>query len=214
MTQDLENVNHIELARNACMAGVKYIQIRSKKLSSEELTETVSAIVELAKHTGSKIIINDNVAVTLNTGADGVHLGKDDMPVEAARAILGPDKIIGGTANTMGDIRNLAAAGVNYIGLGPFRFTQTKRNLSPYLGIDGIAQIASNMHEEGIDIPVYAIGGIDMRDIRSILDTGIHGVAISSAVNLAAVSENMLKKIREEIESVEYRNKNQLTSRT
>ena len=103
-------------------------------------------------------------------GADGVHLGKLDMPIKEARERLGKDFIIGGTANTFEDIRQHAADGADYIGCGPFRFTTTKQKLSPILGLDGYHSILTQMREKGITIPVVAIGGITREDKMCIRD--------------------------------------------
>ena len=115
-------------------------------------------------------------------GADGVHLGKLDMPVAEARRILGPDRIIGATANTFDDIARAAAAGVDYIGLGPFRFTQTKSNLSPILGLEGYRSLLTQCRRAGITLPVVAIGGITAADIADLCATGIRGIALSGAL--------------------------------
>ena len=104
------------------------------------------------------------------------------MPIDQARAILGKDRIIGGTANTFEDIVSHWKAGADYIGCGPFRFTTTKKNLSPLLGLEGYRKIISRMEAEGIRIPVIAIGGITAEDIPSILATGVGGIAVSGTV--------------------------------
>jgi thiamine-phosphate pyrophosphorylase len=103
--------------------------------------------------------------------ADGVHLGKNDMPIAAARQLLGPGFIIGGTANTFADVKAISEAGGDYVGCGPFRFTTTKEKLSPILGLDGYRHIVSRMLAEGICIPIVAIGGIEADDIQPILAT-------------------------------------------
>ncbi|WP_431214292.1 thiamine phosphate synthase [Puia sp. P3] len=111
--------------------------------------------------------------------AHGVHLGKQDMPVGAARKILGEDVIIGGTANTIEDIREHRRQGADYIGLGPYRYTTTKKNLSPILGLDGYRRIMRELRQEQLSIPVVAIGGIEMKDVGQLFDAGLHGVAFS-----------------------------------
>ena len=111
-----------------------------------------------------------------------LHLGKNDLPVSEARKIVGNSFIIGGTANTFEDIENLTEAGADYIGLGPFRFTETKKNLSPILGIDGYRSIMEKCRKKGITIPIVAIGGITAHDISSIMETGINGIALSGTI--------------------------------
>ena len=111
-------------------------------------------------------ILNDRVELAALIGADGVHLGKNDMSPMEARSILGPQAIIGGTANTFDDILRLIDESVDYIGLGPFRFTSTKKNLSPVLGIEGYAHIFQLCKEHNINIPIVAIGGLDKSDFK------------------------------------------------
>ena len=108
------------------------------------------------------------------------------MPVDEARKLLGAEYIIGGTANTMDDVERLYKAGADYIGCGPFRFTTTKKNLSPVLGLDGYRDIVNNMRRKGISLPLVAIGGILPSDVREIMNTGVSGIAVSGAVLNAA----------------------------
>lgn len=124
-------------------------------------------------------IVNDHAAVAEAVEADGVHLGLGDMPVARARAILGPGKIVGGTANTLEDVYRRVAERCDYVGLGPFRFTSTKKNLSPILGLEGYQAIIAGLKDAGLSIPLYAIGGIRITDIPGILKTGVYGVAVS-----------------------------------
>jgi thiamine-phosphate pyrophosphorylase len=115
-----------------------------------------------------------------------VHLGKQDMAPAEARALLGPQFIIGGTANTFAAIEGLVAAGVDYIGLGPLRFTTTKEKLSPILGLAGYADILGQCRAAGFTTPIVAIGGVALADIPALLATGLHGVAVSGAIGNAA----------------------------
>lgn len=126
--------------------------------------------------------MNDYPLVALKSNADGVHLGLDDMPVAEARALLGPDMIIGGTANTLAHMELRAKEGADYIGLGPYRFTTTKENLSPVIGLAGYSKLMSEAHKAGIKLPVIAIGGIELADIPLLLAEGLHGVAVSGAL--------------------------------
>ena len=114
--------------------------------------------------------------------ADGVHLGLNDMSIPEARNILGKTKIIGGTPTLLKILLQKTAEGCDYIGLGPFRYTKTKRNLSPILGIEGYRTILEKTKAKNIDIPIYAIGGILLDDIESLIETGIHGIAVSSLI--------------------------------
>ena len=129
---------------SACMAlkgGCRWIQLRMKDASEAEITRETLRILPLCREHGATFIIDDHVEIVRKTGADGVHLGKNDMPVDEARKILGKQFIIGGTANTIEDVRRLHQAGADYIGCGPFRFTTPKKNLSPILGLAGYRNI-------------------------------------------------------------------------
>jgi thiamine-phosphate pyrophosphorylase len=153
-----------------------------KDASIDEMRPIAIEAQRLCKEASATFIIDDNVALVKEIGADGVHLGKKDMPVDEARHILGDGFIIGGTANTFEDVKGLYLSDADYVGCGPFRFTTTKKGLSPILGLDGYRFIVSRMREEDIDIPVVAIGGITAEDIPKILDTGISGIALSGTV--------------------------------
>ena len=173
-------------ADEACKGGVDWMQLRVKNKSEDEWKLIAREAKRICKMRGAKLIINDSVKLAKIVGADGVHLGKEDMPPDEARKLLGPDFIIGGTANTFEDIQRLASLKVDYIGLGPFRFTQTKKNLSPLLGLKGYVELMKRCLDENIRVPIIAIGGIQLNDVDEILGTGIYGIAVSSAISEAA----------------------------
>ncbi|MCH5329288.1 MAG: thiamine phosphate synthase [Coprobacter sp.] len=166
----------------ALEGGCRWIQLRMKEASTEVIRETARRLLPVCRRYGATLILDDRADLVRETGADGVHLGKNDMPVKEARRLLGPEYIIGGTANSFDDVQRLAADGVDYIGLGPFRFTTTKKNLSPVLGLEGYRDILARCREEGIAIPVVAIGGITRNDIPDLLATGIRGIALSGTI--------------------------------
>ena len=129
------------------------------------------------------IIVNLDVMLAKRIGADGVHLGKNDMPIAEARKILGNDYIIGSTVNTFEDITNaLHSATPDYFGCGPFRYTTTKQNLAPTLGLEGYRTIVTQMREHNISIPIVAIGGIGKDDIPTLVACGIDGIALSGSI--------------------------------
>ena len=144
-------------------------------------------------------LLDDHVELVERCGADGVHLGKHDLPVDEARAILGPERIIGGTANTLEDVLRLHRQGADYIGCGPFRFTTTKKQLSPVLGLEGYRSIVSGMREHGVDIPIVGIGGITPEDIDALMETGLDGIALSGTIlgaeDPVAQTELIIKKL-------------------
>ena len=170
---------------STCMAlkgGCRWIQLRMKDASEAEITREALRILPLCREHGATFIIDDHVELVKTINADGVHLGKNDISIKEARNILGSNYIIGGTANTIEDIINIYQSGADYIGCGPFKFTTTKKKLSPIIGLNGYSNIISNMNKLHIDIPIVAIGGIFDEDILPILKTGINGIALSGCV--------------------------------
>ena len=177
-----DRYSYLDGIRLALEGGCKWVQLRMKDATDDEVRPIAIEAQRLCRENGATFIIDDRVALVKELHADGVHLGKDDMPIAEARQILGEEYIIGGTANTLDDIRRHYASGANYIGCGPFRFTTTKKRLSPILGLDGYKSIVEGMKREGIDLPIVAIGGITADDVPSILATGVTGIALSGAI--------------------------------
>ncbi len=159
--------------------GCDWIQLRFKNGNTNELHIVAEKTKQLCEQYKATFIINDKVDLAYQIDADGVHLGLNDMRIKDARSILGNDKIIGGTANTFEQVSQRANENCNYVGLGPFRFTTTKEKLSPILGLEGYKAILNQMTKQHIEIPIIAIGGIQLNDISSLMETGIHGIAIS-----------------------------------
>jgi len=179
LTMDEAPIGPVQQVEAACKAGIRWIQLRMKLARDEEVLEAARAAKKICLEWGSILIVNDRVEVALEAEVDGVHLGKEDMPVSEARRLLGAGKIIGGTANTFEDIREHWRQGADYIGLGPYRFTTTKKNLSPILGLEGYRRIMEEVRREGIMLPVIAIGGIGMEDAGSLFEIGLEGIAFS-----------------------------------
>ena len=177
-----ERYSYLDGIRLSLEGGCKWVQLRMKDAPDEQVAQLGVQARELCERYGAKLILDDRVELVAKTGADGVHLGKNDMPIAQAREILGPGKIIGGTANTFEDIVAHWKAGADYIGCGPFRFTTTKKNLSPILGLEGYRDIVARMKDAGITLPLVAIGGITAEDIPAILETGVDGIAVSGTV--------------------------------
>ena len=169
----------------ALAGGCRWIQLRHKDADTATLLREGREIRTLCDCYGATFIIDDHVGLVEKINADGVHLGKNDMPVAEARAILGVRRIIGATANTLADIQCAAQAGADYIGLGPYRFTTTKEKLSPVLGLEGYRAITAGCRAAGITLPVVAIGGIELADIAPVMSTGVSGVAVSGTIRNA-----------------------------
>lgn len=194
-------ISYAEGIRMALEGGCRWIQLRMKDAPAEEIIACAEEVIPLCRRHGAKFLLDDHVELVRQLGADGVHLGKNDMPVDEARKILGPDSIIGGTANTIEDIIRLHKQGADYIGCGPFRFTTTKKNLSPILGLDGYKSIVLKMKELGIDLPIVAIGGITVEDIPAVMGTGVSGIALSGAILGAPDPVEMTARIIETIDN-------------
>jgi thiamine-phosphate pyrophosphorylase len=203
ITQDnIFGYTHVQLAEEVCMGGAEWVQLRVKKKGYNEWKKIALETQEVCKKYNAKLIINDNVRIAVEIKADGVHLGKEDMLPDAAREMLGDEFIIGATANTFIDIEELAKSKVDYIGLGPFRFTDTKERLSPILGLDGYMKIIQACRENKIYIPLIAIGGVKLDDLKDLFSTGIHGIAVSSAINSMEDKEKEIKKFIKSINSL------------
>lgn len=165
---------------NVLKKGIQWVQLRWKNADFQELKKLAVTLNELCKNYGATFIINDNVELAKEIDADGVHLGLTDEKISEARKILGAHKIIGGTANTLQDVEQRIEEGCDYIGLGPFRFTTTKENLSPVLGLEGYHNILQSLRTKYKEVPpIYAIGGIRQEDIEALYEVGVYGIAVS-----------------------------------
>lgn len=182
ITHQTDRYSYLDSARMALEGGCKWIQLRMKEAPLDEVERVALELKPLCKQHDALLVLDDHVELTKKLEVDGVHLGKNDMPIAEARRVLGEGFIIGGTANTFDDVKAHYQAGTDYIGCGPFRFTTTKKNLSPVLGLEGYRSIIARMEEEGIDLPVVAIGGITYDDIPQLLQTGINGIAMSGSI--------------------------------
>lgn len=199
ITHSNTRYDYVEGARLALEGGCRWIQLRMKDAKEVDFLLAAKQIGAMCKEYGATFILDDHVELVGITGADGVHLGKNDMPVDEARNQLGANRIIGGTANTFEDVERLWRQGANYIGCGPYRFTTTKKNLSPVLGLDGYRHIISKMKAHDINIPVVAIGGILQPDIKDVMATGVSGIAVSGAILNA---ENPVEEMKRFIDSL------------
>ena len=177
-----KKMTYLDGIREALAGGCKWIQLRMKGATDEEVRPIAQKVKEWCKEQNATFLIDDRVQLVKELQVDGVHLGKNDMPIAEARKILGDDFIIGGTTNTFEDIKAHYEAGADYIGCGPFRFTTTKEKLSPILGLEGYHEIIQKMKAENIDIPIVAIGGITKKDIPEIMKTGVNGIALSGCI--------------------------------
>ena len=162
--------------------GCKWIQLRMKNSTRDTIVTTAQKLKPLCAEKESIFIIDDHVDIAKELQLDGVHLGKSDMNPADARRELGMQAIIGATANTFEDICKLVLMDIDYIGLGPFRFTSTKKKLSPVIGLEGYDSILKKCRDAGYKIPIVAIGGIKYDDIVDLMNTGISGIALSGSI--------------------------------
>lgn len=182
ITHTNEHYSYVDGVRIALEGGCRWIQLRMKNATENALLKAAEATRKLCREYDAVFLLDDYVELVEKTGADGVHLGREDMPIEKAREMLGKDKIIGGTANTFDEVKRIYMAGADYVGCGPYRFTSTKKKLSPVLGIAGYRHIIEQMKIAGINLPVIAIGGILIPDISEIMQTGVSGIAVSGGI--------------------------------
>lgn len=194
-------LEHLQNIEKVSKAGVKLIQLRLKNVTEEQYFETAIQAKAICNDSGSTLIINDSIAVAKRLGV-GVHLGLGDKPISLAKKEL-MNVVIGGTANTLEDCLKLMHQRVDYIGLGPFRFTETKKKLSPILGVEGYKNIITTLRSKGYEIPIYAIGGITEEDFESLFDIGVSGIAVSGLLSNCKEEEikKKLLKVKEVVRS-------------
>ena len=197
-----ERYTYLDSIRMALDGGCRWVQLRMKDVTVDDMRPVALQAQKMCREAGAMFIIDDHVELVKELKADGVHLGKNDMPIAEARLLLGNGFIIGGTANTFDDVKMHAVAGADYIGCGPFRFTTTKKGLSPVLGIEGYKYIVDKMKAEGIDLPIVAIGGITADDIPVVMQTGVTGVALSGTVLRAEHPVQEMKRLLALINSI------------
>ncbi len=170
---------HLDHIQRACTAGAELVQLRLKDVSEKRVLKIAKEAREVTAHFQSRLLINDHYKIAKAVKADGVHLGPSDVSPTEARKHLYSWQMIGATANTLQDCERLIEAQVDYISLGPFRFTSTKAPLPEVLGIKGYTAIMDVLHTE---TPILAVGGITIEDVAGILETGISGIAVSEAI--------------------------------
>ncbi|MBT6030717.1 MAG: thiamine phosphate synthase [Crocinitomicaceae bacterium] len=198
ITQNYPGWTHSQLAHAACKAGVDWVQLRMKEEKESEVIASAKEIRSICNSFKATFILNDFVEIAKAIDSDGVHLGTNDMSIQEARHVLGSDKIIGGTANTLSQIVKLIEDGADYIGLGPFRHTDTKKKLDPIIGASGVESILYEMKNRKIAIPIYVIGGICIEDLESLKKMDVDGIAVSGLITKAIVNqtaETVVRKI-------------------
>jgi len=187
ITIDGIELSHTKQAERLCGAGAKWIQLRMKQADPDEVESVAREILPICRDHCSLLIINDHLDVAIKTGAGGVHLGKEDIDWKTARRLAGADMVIGGTVNTLQDARAaLACRCLDYVGVGPYHFSETKKNLSPVLDEKNFSEIVEFLGE----LPKVVIGGVKPEDLPSIAALDADGVAVSSGLFFNGSVEN------------------------
>lgn len=204
ITHRTEKYTELEEIKMVIEGGCDWVQLRMKDTLNPEDARKAALYTKEISGNSCICCIDDSVDIALTSGAHAVHLGKKDIPVAEAWQIVAnhhpqPPFFIGSTANTFEDIVQADKAGASYIGLGPYRFTETKKKLSPILGLEGYRKIIRQCEEAGIQIPIFAIGGIELEDVRPLMETGITGIAVSGAIIQA---ENPIEETRRFIQEI------------
>lgn len=181
LTLDAAPRAHREQARAALAGGVRWIQLRAKKLPAEAWVAEALAIAELCRDHGAVFVVNDSPEVALRAEADGVHLGGDDAAPAAARALLGESAIVGVTLNEPAHVARFAGVRVDYAGVGPFRHTLSKQKLAAVHSPGSLAGLIA----AAAPLPCFAIGGVTAADWPDLRGLGAHGIAVSGAIALA-----------------------------
>ena len=171
-----------EEVRMAIEGGCRWIQLRMKDASDEEVRRTALELIPLCRDHDTFLIIDDRVELVNELRVSGVHLGRGDMDPMEARELLGPHAIIGVTANTAEDIIKWKGKDVDYVGLGPVHTTSPKKNLAPVLGTDGVKEVVDTVRKAGVELPIVAIGGLTLDDVDPLKAAGINGIAVSGAI--------------------------------
>lgn len=185
-----------DLVRAAIRGGATVIQLRDKEATTRELIELGRALLDVTRPAGVPLIVNDRVDVALAIGAEGVHVGVDDMPVALARRLLGPDRLLGYSPDSPEGARQGEREGADYLGIGDVFGTPTKADAGAPIGLGALAAAAG-----AVSIPVVAIGGITAGNAASAVRMGAAGVAVISAVVGADDPELAARRLRDAIQA-------------
>jgi len=186
---------HLDIVRAAIQGGATLVQYREKEATTRRMVQEARVLQELCREAGIPLIVNDRVDVALAVGADGVHLGVNDLPVPIARRLLGPGKLVGFSPETLEQARTGESGGADYLGVGSVFGTATKPDAGPAIGLAGLERVIA-----AVSIPVVGIGGIDAHNAAQVIQAGAAGVAVVSAVVAAEDVEAAARGLRRRIE--------------
>lgn len=193
ITHDIPQSSHIAQVQVACEAGAKWIQYRCLSKADEELVAEIKIIAEICDDWGATLIVTNHIHLKGKADIQGFHIEDMDADIISIRKQIGEEYTLGGSANTIENLMRLANEGADYAGFGPFSITTTKPNNSPLLGYKGYVYATEQLQLKNIDLPILAVGGVTLVDVPSLMETGVYGIAASSAINQ---SENMYEAYR------------------
>lgn len=197
LTQDLPHRTHLEQVQLACEAGAHWVQYRCMSKTDDEMLEELHPIASVCDDWGTTLIITNHFHLVASADIQGVHIEDMNADLNLVRNIIGEDKTLGASANTFEQIKNHIQNSADYIGCGPFGHTDTKPNQSKHWGIEGYQTIVEKLKAEKLEIPLIAAGGVQLQNVTDLINTGIHGVAVSAAVNLAENPKEAYKAIHQ-----------------
>lgn len=174
----LSGLSHAEQVARLCGGGARLVQLREKASSPREFYAEALDAVRVAHAAGARVVVNDRADLALAVGADGLHLGQDDLTPEAARRLLGPDAVIGYSTHNVGQAREAARMPVDYVAIGPVFSTSSKVRPDPFVGLEGVRRV----REAVGSVPLVAIGGITAENARAVLEAGADSVAVIGAL--------------------------------
>jgi thiamine-phosphate pyrophosphorylase len=189
----LSGLSHAGQVARLCEGGARLVQLREKSLSPREFYAEASEALRVARLFGARLIVNDRADVALAVGADGVHVGQDDLPPEAARELLGESAVVGFSTHGVEQAVAAARTGLDYIAIGPVFATSSKRNPDPLVGLEGVRRV----REAVGTFPVVAIGGITPESARSVLEAGADSVAVIGTLLNASDPAEITRRTRD-----------------
>ena len=200
LTQDLPQRSHVEQAEIACQAGANWLQYRCFSKTDEEMIQELHQIASVCDDWGATLILTDHYHLLDKVDAQGVHIEDMDADFIRIRELISDEKTLGASANNIAQIERISKSGVvDFVGCGPFAHTDTKPNDLPLLGFEGYRSITEAMKKLKFDLPVLAIGGIQSDDVEALIQTGIYGIASSSAINLAERPSEIIREFYKKI---------------
>jgi len=204
ITHDIPQHSHIDQVQLACEAGAKWIQYRCLSKTDEELLADLSVIGSICDDWGATLIVTDHVHLKGKADIQGFHIEDMEADFIALRKEIGEEYTLGGSANTVQNLIRLAEEGADYAGFGPFAVTTTKPNNAPLLGVNGYTYAIEELKKNNIDLPVLAVGGVTLNDVEDLMQTGIYGIAASSAINQAEDLQEAYQDFYKAISSLNF----------